>query len=187
MQLSPFVEQVTPLFTVLSGLGVVGAAFAVGHKTGYRSAKKTLNSERNLKRFTEIYAPLATLFITYHITWAQWSSRCSFQERLVNARKKLTRRFRLKEALFALFTTNTVEATYCEIEYGGEFPLLEITSIIRNKAEFADPRLVDLVGRSHLSKNKEKPKTYKLTEADWELVEYIQAEYKKLGRRFVQA
>lgn len=188
MPTSPLTEQTTLLVTVLGGLSVVGAALAVGYKSGYRSARKTLNSERNLKRFTEIYAPLVALFITYHITWEQWTSSYSFQERIVNARKKLKRRrrSRLKDAIIALLFSRHVEATYREVEYGGEFPLSEIVIIVRDNAKFADSKLIRLVSESDRSRNEEKPKASTFTDIEGDLMDYIYTEHKKLERRFLQ-
>jgi hypothetical protein len=178
-------DLLTQLLAVLGGLGVVGVAFSAGYRTGKRTASRKLNSERELRRFSEIYAPCIGLFTTHHVTTVSSQAAPYFSQRWRNA-LELAGEFRWRGAFHALFDKQALPTTG-EVEFGADFPLDEITQILQGKEQFADDRLVNLVRRANRAQYENLPGPGRLTEVDIELLEHIEIEHAKLCKRFVVA
>jgi hypothetical protein len=176
-------ELFTQLLAVLGGLGIVGAAYAAGYRSGKRAAIIKLNSERELRRFSEIYAPCIGLFTTHHVTTVWSQAAPHFSQRLRNA-LDFAEDSHWRRAFFALFDKQALTPSG-EVEFGGDFPLDDITRILRGNEQFADDRLVSLVQRANRAQYEEMPRSSRLTTVDIELLEHIETEYAKLCKRFV--
>jgi hypothetical protein len=69
-----------------------------------------------------------------------------------------------------------------EIEYGGGFPLTEITKLACRHPEHADNELLNLINGADRSRYEEAGSDL-LTEAEYALFEYIETAHSRLSRR----
>ncbi|MBR0565102.1 hypothetical protein J5J83_03095 [Azoarcus sp. L1K30] len=164
---------------------IVGGAYAFGKNNGYRQATLALNNERESKRFVEIYAPLMGLFTTCHITTVSARGAPYLRQRIRNSIECLLDRKPL-QALKALVDKQD-QGVSGEVEYGGTFPLPEITQRLKGRERFADQELVNLVARANRAQYEDQPSDSDLTDADILLFNHICREHEKLVRRFVGA
>lgn len=138
------------------------------------------------KRFDLIYAPLRSLLIETHITSARAMYYPKLSQRIERSYYELkSRRWRtrrIKNACKYLFDKHGNEWTRC-VEYGQDIPIKEIREIYKANAQYADPKLADLLQRVDRSKyerydlNQEE-----MTPEEYELVEHIHKEYRRLNR-----
>ena len=175
----------TALAAVLAALGVAAGAYRFGLHVGSRRAKQALNSDRERYRFREIYAPIYGLFTTCHITMASACGAPHISQRVRNSFKILIDKQRPLAAVRALFDKQDL-GTSAEVEYGGYFPLSEITEHLRGKEHYADKILLNLVARSNRSQYEDMPGDGQLTDADIRLFNHICREYEKLSNRFTK-
>lgn len=169
----------------LAALTLVGGAFAVGRRHGYKQAMRHLNNSREATRFSEIYAPLMGLFTTCHITTVTGRGAPYLRQRIRNAAEllcegKLTRAWR------AVFDKQDLGISG-EVEYGSAFPLAGITRHIRGREQFADQLLIHLVSRANRSHYEDQPEENELTESDLMLFQHVCQEHQSLSLRFISA
>lgn len=176
-------------WTVCSALAAIftiaGGAYAFGKSNGYRQATLYLNDERESKRFVEIYAPLMGLFTTCHITTVSVRGAPYLCQRVRNSIEYLRYRKPL-EALKALVDKQDLSISG-EVEYGGTFPLPEITQRLKGRERFADQEIIQLVARANRAQYEDQPSDSGLTDADILLFKHIFHEHEKLVKRFVGA
>ncbi len=109
-----------------------------------------MGREAARKRFELIYAPLAALFLTRHVsTWTFRKPR-SWRRRLGEAWSGAKRADFAGAIHSILMGAETTEAS--EVEFGGEFPLEEIRAVVSGKEAFADARLLDLMADANRSR-----------------------------------
>lgn len=170
---------------IMTALTIVGSAYVFGRHNGYRKAKIDLNSEREEKRFAEIYSPLMGLFTTCHITTASAQAAPYLRQRFWNA-LELAQEIKLVEALRALFDKQDL-GTSGEVEYGGPFPLSAITKHLKGREHFADQRLIILVAQANRAQYECQPEGSDLTNADLALFNHVYRQHEILASRFVAA
>ncbi|NEH59816.1 hypothetical protein GR198_29250 [Rhizobium leguminosarum] len=69
-----------------------------------------------------------------------------------------------------------------EVEFGGEFPMLEIADLVRRNAQHASVELIRLVNRADRSRY-EDPDLSLMTDAELALFIHIDGEHRKLSSR----
>ena len=84
----------------------------------------------------------------------------------------------LRYRLRALFDRQTLASA--EVEFGGEFPLMEIVELTRLHAEHADTALLTLVRRADRSRYEDRGSDF-LTDAEFALFQHINAEHDRLS------
>lgn len=173
-------------WTALSAVIAALVFFGVGYRVGHLRALRDFDSGRKKDRFDQVYAPLYGLFATCHITTASAQGAPYLRQRVRNAFTLIINDRRVVTAVKALFDKQDL-GTSGEVEYGGQFPHAEIARCLRNKAQYADQVLLDLIARSNRSQYEEMPDECRLTEADLKLFNHICSEYEKLGEIFAKA
>ncbi|ATN37809.1 hypothetical protein ACO34A_29055 (plasmid) [Rhizobium sp. ACO-34A] len=140
--------------------------------------------ERDRERLAGLYRPFIALFLTRHVTICSGSASPRLRHRLANAREELGAYRRpytgVKRAWRALFDRQT--SSSAEVEFGGEFPLLEIADLVRKNAQLASVELIRLVNRADRSRY-EDPDLSLMTDAELALFTHIDREHRKLSRR----
>lgn len=156
------------------------ASLAIGQaiERGQRSRAQ------DLERLVTLYRPLASLFLTRHITGSRGIGAPYLRDRLENARSELgahrRRTVGMKRAWQALFDKRITESA--EIEFGGGFPLRQIIDLVKAQAEHVDTKLFDLVAWADRSQYEEPDRGF-LTEAEVALYEHIDREHRRLAKR----
>lgn len=117
---------------------------------GSSAAKAEFAASRPRARHERLYAPLGALFITRHVTTSCAVLAPYLKQRIRNAVKALWN-WKLLTALRALGDKQQTKEL-AEIEYGGRFPMTQISSILRGNEAFADRKLLDLVRRADRSR-----------------------------------
>lgn len=176
----------TAISAVVAVVGIAAGAFRIGLGVGHRRAVRDLNSDRERNRFAEIYAPIYGLFTTCHITAASARGAPYIRQRIRNAVAIIVDEHRVLAAAKALFDKQDL-GTSAEVEYGGHFPLSDITKRLRGREQYADQALLNLVARSNRSQYEDMPDNGQLTDADLRLFNHICREYEKLSNRFAKA
>lgn len=176
----------TAVSAIVAVLLMLGGAYKFGAMQGYNKARRDLNSDREAKRLSEIYAPLFGMFTTCHVTTVPGRGAPYIRQRLRNAYDILTEELRPMNALKAVFDKQDL-GTSGEVEYGGEFPLSKITAHLRGKEHFADRRLLLLVAKANRAQYENRPVTGELTDEDLRLFDHISSEHEELSRRFGKA
>ncbi len=176
----------TAVSAIAALLTMIGGAYTFGVKQGYRTAKRDLNSDREAKRLSEIYAPLFGMFTTCHITTVSGRGAPHVRQRLRNARDLLIDEHRPVDAFRALFDKQEF-GTSGEVEYGSDFPLSKITAHLRGKEHLADRKLILLVGRANRARYEDPPANRELTDEDLRLFNHISSEHESLVRRLGKA
>lgn len=136
------------------------------------------------KRLINLYRPLASLFLTRHVTVSTGISAPYLRHRLENARSELDaygrRTVRLKRAWRALFDRQA--SSTAEIQFGGDFPLSQIIDMVKRKPGHADPELLRLINHADRSRYEESDRGL-LTSEEYALFEYIDREHHRLSQR----
>jgi stalled ribosome alternative rescue factor ArfA len=136
------------------------------------------------ERLLKLYRPLATLFLTRHVTLCTVIGAPKLRHRIEKARAELgsyrRRSVGVKRAWRALFDRQI--STGAEFEFGAKFPLSEIVGLAKARAAHADPELLDFVNRADRSLY-EKPDRASMTDEEFALFEYIDAEHRRLSAR----
>lgn len=173
----------TAIAAIFAALTLVAGAYEVGFQRGASKTSENLNSEREFKRFSEIYAPLYGLFTMLHITTVSATGAPYFRQRAKRALSILREERRIGDAFRALFDRQELGTTG-EVEYGGDFPIAGITRHVTGKEQFADRALLDLVSRANRAQYEDRPRAGELTSADLDLFNHICAQYDLLEKRF---
>ena len=139
---------------------------------------------RDRERLLRLYRPLAALFLTRHITVCTGTGSPYLRHRVENAWEALgaygRRSRRIKRAFYALFDKQ--RSSSAEVEYGGGFPLAEITKLVSTKVRYAEPKLQDLINRAGRSQYEEYGNSL-MTDAEYALFEHIDGEHRRLSAR----
>ncbi len=173
----------TVIGAVASVISIGVAAFVAGVKHGTAKTKRALADEWRKAKFTNIYAPAHALFLTRHITTASGRGAPYFRQRLRNAKEILFEKGKLIEATKALFDKQEMEEVG-EVEYGGCFPLSEITELVKSNNQYADTDLTLLVARANRAQYEESEGNCLLTKAELNLFYHIVNQYQKLSREY---
>jgi hypothetical protein len=148
----------------------------------HRVARQKASIERSRQKLMCLYRPLASLFFTRHVTIVSACGAPRLRHRVANAWLELGayrhRMVGVKRALRALFDRQTL--TSAEVEFGGEFPLMEIVELTRLHAEHADTALLTLVRRANRSRYEDRGSDF-LTDAEFALFQHINAEHDRLS------
>jgi hypothetical protein len=144
--------------------------------------RRSLAQDR--ERLVDLYRPLASLFLTRHVTVCTGSAAPYLRHRLENAREELgacrRRTVGLKRAWRALLDRQV--SSSAEIEFSGEFPLSQIIDLVKKKARHVAPDLFRLVNRADRSRYEE-PDRGLMTDAEFALFEHIDREHRRLSKR----
>ena len=179
-------KAAAPLALVVAAIltGCKLAASGVGRLLERRGRSLALDRERLLN----LYRPLATLFLTRHVTVCTGTASPYLRHRLENAWAEFgayrRRSVGLKRAWRALFDRQASSAP--EVEFGGDFPLPQITELVEKKAEHADAELFRLVNRADRSRYEEPDRTL-LADEEYALFEHVDAEHRRLSARVARA
>jgi len=163
-------------------ISIALAAFAAGVKYGAAKSKRALADGQRKAKFTNIYAPAQALFLTRHITTASGRGAPYFLQRLRNAKVILLEKGEIIEAFKAIFDKQKFEDVG-EVEYGGSFPLAEITKLVINNSQYTDTELTNLVALANRAQYEES-RDGLLTKAEMELFYHIINQYQKLGNEY---
>ncbi len=173
----------TVVGAVTAVLALLAAAFAAGVRRGRETAIRALNDQRRRAKFERIYAPAYALFLTRHITTCTGRAAPYFGQRLKNAAERLLEERRPVKAIKALFDEQEFEETG-EVEYGGDFPLNEITELVERNSKYADGELGLLVARANRAKYEEYEGRDLLTKPELQLFYHIADEHKRMCREY---
>lgn len=173
----------TVVGAIAAVLALLAAAFAAGVSRGREKTMRALNDERRKAKFESIYAPAYALFLTRHITTCTGRAAPYFRQRLKNAKELLLEERRPVIAFKALFDKQEFDETG-EVEYGGDFPLNEITKLVERNSQFADREIGLLVARANRAKYDEYEGNGLLTKAELQLFYHIANEHRKMCREY---
>jgi hypothetical protein len=179
-------EAARPWFPLaIAGVAVLAICKAADLIVSDRHQRRRVAAERDRRRLVNLYRPLATLFLTRHLTASTGTNAPRLRHRVENAWVELgsyrRRTVAVKRAFRALFDRQS--STSAEVEFGGDFPLAEIAKLTRRHAEHTDAALIEFVRRADRSRYEE-PGSGLLTDAEFELFEHITAEHDRLSRKF---
>lgn len=176
-------DFLTVVGAIAAILPLLAAAFAAGVSRGRKVTIRALNDERRKVKFESIYAPAYALFLTRHITTCTGRAAPYFRQRLKNAKELLLEERRPVMAFKALFDKQELGETG-EVEYGGDFPLNEITKLVQKNSQFADRTIGALVARANRAKYEEYEGNSLLTEAELQLFYHIISEHTKMCQEY---
>jgi len=175
-------KEAVPMALVVAAIltGCKLAASGVGHVVERRGRSIAHDRERLLN----LYRPLATLFLTRHVTVCTGIASPYLRHWLESAWAELgvyrRRSVGLKRAWRALFDRQT--SSSAEVEFGGDFPLQQVIELVKKKAEHADTELFRLINRADRS-HYEEPDRALLTDEEFALFEHIDTEHRRLSAR----
>jgi hypothetical protein len=178
-ELQPWVPLATVIVSILALCSAANSAvFQMRQRWSVAEARDRL-------RLIHVYRPLASLFLTRHVTSSSAVLEPRFRGRVENAWAALNsyrrRTVAVKQAFRALFDRRI--STSAEVEFGGGFPLTEIVTLTRRQAKHADAKLLNLVAWADRSRYEEGTSGL-LTDAELELFDHIQDEHQRLSRKF---
>jgi hypothetical protein len=137
----------TALASVVALYVAMQAAYRHGKKKGAHEERLRLDRDWRIQCFTEIYAPLFSLFITRHVTSSTGRGAPHFRQRIRNAYQILINERRPVAAIKAIFDHHVI-GPFAEVEYGGDFPLKQIVDHVKNRAHLADEKLKLAIGKA---------------------------------------
>lgn len=171
-----------PLLTL--GLVVLTVFGGLAQISAHLQSRRQAQGVEDRERLQSVYAPLVALFIRRHVTACTGVGAPRFRHRFANARGELFRYRRLRvgmrRAIKALGDRQS--STSAEVEYGGEFPLSEIHSLVAAKPAIAGPELLNLVRRADRSQYEDGPRSGLLTDEEFALFEHVHREHDRLTR-----
>jgi hypothetical protein len=173
--------------TILTIVTVIAGFGAWLYRQIFLNAFKNVRRDYLVKRYEKIYAPMAGLFLTRHVTSTRAILAYHWRQRWMNA-NKLLKKGQIYPAFIALFDKRiTKEAA--EFEYGHVFPLNEILEILKGNEAYADKKLLQLIRRADIAQyeNQEEngePFTSDLTDEEFDLFRYIVSMNDKLKLLF---
>lgn len=185
LQYLQLAKEGEPIVALLLGVcGAIVASFLAGLKLGAVRARRKLLSERDERRFAELYAPLWGLFLERHIEGSSAILAPYIWDRVENARTILMeRRFSwrtLRRASVALVDKKVSSS------YGmafGSFPTSQILARIRGREHLADARLMSLIKAADLASNEGRDGHHGLHPEEIRLLDHIHDEYQRLENR----
>lgn len=130
----------TALASVIALYLAMQAAYLRGKKKGAHEERLRLDRDWRVQCFTELYAPLFSLFITRHITSSIGRGAPHLRQRIRNACQILINERRPVEATKAIFDHQVI-GPFAEMEYGGDFPLKKIIDHVKSRPHLADEKL----------------------------------------------
>lgn len=176
-------------WTAVSAILAIAAASGVAYQRGVRAGKakmrRELLADRDRKLLTEVYAPLFGLFTTRHITTFTGRGAPYLRQRLRNAWRELIRERSPTSAIRAVFDKQDL-GTSSEVEYGGSFPLGEITNHLKGKEHLADRELLILIERANRAMYEQSTEPNELTSEDLSLFKHISVRHEQLTRELDQ-
>ena len=181
--LLPDAQQMIPVVLFVAATLTIFrlAASAASHVLERRRG----SAERDRQKLVGLYRPLASLFLTRHVTICTGTAaphlRHRFENVWIELRAYRRRTVGVKRAWRALFDRQS--SSSAGIEFGGVFPLDDITRLVRKHAEHADNELFRLINRADRSRYEEAG-TDLLTSAEYALFEYIESEHTRLSRKY---
>lgn len=174
----------TVIGAIAAVLALLSVSFTAGVRSGTRRTKRALNDERRKAKFERIYAPAYALFLTRHITTCAGRAAPYLRQRLKNAKELILEQRRPVMAFKALFDKQDLGETG-EVEYGGDFPLNEITELVKYNSQFADREIGHLVARANRAKYEEYYEgNGMLTNAELQLFYHIANEHGRMCREY---
>jgi hypothetical protein len=148
------------------------------------AGRRRQSRARDRERLLHLYRPLAALFLTRHITVCAGTGSPYLRHRVEKAWEALNgyarRSYRIKRAFYALF--DKLRSSSAEAEYGGGFPLAEITKLVSTKVRYAEPQLQYLINRADRSQYEEYDNSL-MIDAEYALFEHIDGEHRRLSAR----
>lgn len=182
-QLPPALQTALPLALFVTATLALFKLLSIAIEN--RLAKRQLARARDLDRLEKLYRPLISLFLNRHLTTSTGIAAPRLSHRLANAWDELgayrRRRTGVKRAWRALFDRQ--ESTSAEVEFGGDFPLSEIVSLVRENSIHASRELNLLVRRANRSRYEE-PGLSLLTDEEVHLFQHIDRKYRQLSSMF---
>lgn len=179
----------TAFAAIVSVFTIIGGAYSLGWAHGYKAARTTLCKERDLQRFTELYAPFMGFFTDCHIATGVSVLAPTARHRISNA-IDLLKKSKPLPALRACFDKRETQIMG-EVEYGRPFPLPEITEHLQGREHFADQKLITLLSQANRARHERdphQPNLYQddslLTTEDLNLFDHIYLQHKRLASRF---
>jgi hypothetical protein len=137
---------------------------------GFSKAKAEFAASRLRQRYERLYAPMAALFITRHVTTYRVVMAPYLRQRIRHTIKALLK-WQVLTALHALGDRCETKEL-AEIEFGGPFPMSQISGILRGNEAFADNALLEFVRRADRSRY-EREGEDGLTDEEFELFRHI--------------
>lgn len=181
--------SLTFLATLFGGimllLGLITGAvnlYRYAYSSGFSEAKAEFSASLLRKRYERLYAPMAALFITHHVTTARVVLAPHMKQRIGRAMKALESRNILR-ALRALADKQQTKER-AEIEYGGGFPMSQISSILKGNEALADRDLLDLVRKANRSRYESDEDENELTDEELALFHHIVTTEAELNKWF---
>jgi hypothetical protein len=174
----------TAFGAVIGALALMVPVYEIGLRVGYKRAQLSINSEREQKRFSRLYAPMFGFFLHSHITTG--TGRCApyLWQRIQNSWTILAKRGSINRAMKSLFDKQ--EHRSGEVEFGSDFPLSKINDLISGNEQFADATLLYLIARANRAQYEETPSESELTSADLALFDHICEQHRKQGKRILK-
>ncbi|RAH95648.1 hypothetical protein DLJ53_34220 [Acuticoccus sediminis] len=169
-----------PLATLL--LGAFAITRAVSAFMSITQLKRARQRELASARLNKLYQPMVALFIERHLTASSAILAPYLKNRIGNAFDAFRNGrgpFRKVSGAWRALGDRRV-STFAGMEYGGEFPLEEIKSIMRGATDFADIQLINCIRRADRSRYEEEHLGTEVTEDEYSLAEYIFSEHARL-------
>lgn len=185
LQYLQLAKESEPIVALLLAVctSIIGSFFA-GMKFGAVQTRRKLLSDREEKRFSELYAVLWALFLDRHVEGSSINLAPYFRDRLNNAQTILTeRKFSwrtLRRAARALFDKR-VSSSY-EMAFG-TFPTSQILTLLRGREHLADSKLLSLVKAADLASIEARDGHVGLHPEEIRLLDHIHDEYQRLSKR----
>jgi len=165
-----------------------------GYLMGVRYQKKEIQSESLKERYFKIYTPITKLFMDKHVTICVAMMTLTLSLRIKRSLKLIKKR-EFKEAIKAIGDRTGGNEEVGEIEYGGEFPIDKISTIVKDNLEYADEGLrfrVKNINREAIEESRSfvyedrQPYAYhsSLSKLELELYNYVYAQHTKLKQVF---
>ncbi len=171
-----------PALLWVTGISLTSKLISLG--VGHAMERGKRSRARDRERLVNLYRPLASLFLTRHVTQSSGVGAPYFRQRLENARSELGayrhRTAGMNRALRALFDKRI--SSSAEMEFGGEFPLSQVIELVIDQPEHVDTKLFALVAWAPRSRDEE-PDRGILTEAELALFEHIHREHPRLAKQ----
>lgn len=182
-----YVKVIASSITIISAvIGLYKYAFKRGAESQINNRKKEVLQNR----YELIYVPMLSLLLDKHVTSAIAVLYPTFKKRLKRS-YGLFKKKKFNKGYIALWDKYGKKPS-AEIEWGGEFPIKELSDILESNLEWTDEKLLYLIQRikrsyienSHMDYYVDwsHPHNNSLTESEFELYNHIHDMYKRLNK-----
>lgn len=180
--LPPTARAMTPL--AATGLLIVALCGSLARASSVWTSARSREAVHGRAQLLNIYRPIMTLFLDRHVTVSCAIGAPRLADRVRNAvgvmRARRRSAFALGPAIRALGDRRV--SSRSEVEFGGEFPLGEITAIAKGHPAEADPQLLRLLGRADRARCETPVRPGQMTDEDLALYEFVQSRHDRLSR-----